>query len=669
MALVMRRALAAACVALLLAAGAWTLGPLRAPDPRTRGAWTGGAAVPSTDAPANVTLYLPACPIRAIRIHAAPGQSGTLTTAVTRGLEASGPASTLSALRRQPFDAQSVIEVPLDASPARERVRLRLSSETPGLSLEAARPFSLVPVTASTLGLLPCSVDGRAGLAWMAIALVALHLAGLGWLAAAVITGDDADRDRVVTPGHGAAGRVAAVGIVATTLLLYVIVVPPFEPPDELAHLQYARYVALTGALPSTIPPADSEWRSSVYEWVQQPAYYLLAAGVLRVTGDASARPAPEPHPQSRLSGGPDVNIYRHPDTTSAPGALRALWTLRLLSVLMTVVTVWCAARAVTLATGDIRLGAASAAALALVHQWAAVMGIVSTDPPATMAAAVATLLLCRQVRQPGHWPRAATAGVVTGVAYACKATSVFLVPMAGVALVDVARTRGMRLARTHAVAFAVGVLLAAAWIPLRAWLVFGDPLARAFKRDVLAIGGFVVTEGPSIFSAAFVEQLRLMVFEAFWARFGSLGAGPLPGTRLWWVYGATTFGLLVLFALGAAWGTWSTWSAAPDTDDRRRASMVLVCATGVVTGVALWAWVNLVPQADVIVHWTPRHVLPLTVPLLVVVASGLQRLAHSVPLSLRVALRVGSGVGVLVLAVTGLAVLRSVVLGFHFGY
>lgn len=669
MAFVMRRAFAAACAALLLAAGAWTLGSLRAPDPRARGAWTGGAAGPSTNSPVDVTLYLPACPISAIRIHAAPGQSGTLTTEVIRGGDASGPGPSLSTRQQRPFDGQGLIDVPLDASPARERVRLRLWPQTPGLALDAARPFSLVPVTASPLGLLPCSVDGRAGLAWTVIALAGLHLAGLGWLAATVIVGDGARREPEVTPRPGGAGPMAAVGIVTTTLLLYANVVPPFEPPDELAHLQFARYVARTGELPSAIPPVDSEWRSSVYEWVQQPAYYLLAAGVIRVTGDAASAPAPEVHPQSRLAGGPDVNIYRHPDTTSAPGALRALWTLRLLSVLMAMGTVWCAARAVTLATGNARLGAASAAALALVPQWAAVMGIVSTDPPATLAAAVATLLLCRLVQEADHRPRAAVAGVVTGLAYAFKATSVFLVPMAAAALVTVARRRGVRIAQRQAIAFAAGLLLAAAWIPLRAWLVFGDPLARAFKREVLAIGGFVVTEGPPVFSAAFVEQLRLMVFEAFWARFGSLGAGPLPGTRLWWVYGATTFGLLVLLALGAAWAAWFTWSAPPDTDDSRRASMVVVCATGVMIGVALWAWVNLVPQADVVVHWTPRHVLPLTVPLLVVVASGLQQLAHRVRASMRVALRVSGGVAILVLAVTGLAVFRSVVLGFHFGY
>jgi hypothetical protein len=162
---------------------------------------------------------------------------------------------------------------------------------------------------------------------------------------------------------------------------------------------------------------------------------------------------------------------------------------------------------------------------------------------------------------------------------------------------------------------------------------------------------------------------MRVMVFEPFWARFGSLGAGPLPGTRLWWVYGLVTCILLALYVVGAVRTTWWAWRGASDRVDVRRTWMVVGCSIGSVAGVALWAWVNLVPQADVIVHWTPRHILPLTVPLLVVVASGLQALAASVSPTSRAALRVGSGIGLLVLALTGLLVFRSVVLGFHFGY
>ena len=61
---------------------------------------------------------------------------------------------------------------------------------------------------------------------------------------------------------------------------------------------------------------------------------------------------------------------------------------------------------------------------------------------------------------------------------------------------------------------------------------VFGDPSAHAFKRAVLEAGGFVPTRGPMPWTPEFWAQMRVMVFEPFWARFGSLGAGPFPGSR-----------------------------------------------------------------------------------------------------------------------------------------
>lgn len=496
----------------------------------------------------------------------------------------------------------------------------------------------------------------------MALAgVVGLGLLGFGWIAARLIA------DRPAVPAltrHPAVAATLAATVGMTSVLTYLIVVPPFEPPDELAHMEYARFVAATGALPDAVPSADSEWRGSAYEWVQQPLYYLVAGGMLRIAGEPSAAPAPLLHPQSRLSGGPDVNIYRHPDGSSPPAALANLWLLRWLSVAMAFATLWCAARAVALATGDVWLGMAATAAVGLVPQWGAVMGIVSTDPPATLAAAVATVLVFRTIEAPVSWRVSALAGLVIGLAYATKVTSVFLVPMMAIALWSVTRTTGIQHAGRHASGFTGGLVVGAAWVPLRAWLVFGDPLARAFKRDVLALGGFQVTDGPPVLSREFAAQMQTMVFEPFWARFGSLGAGPLPGTRLWWIYAAATCGLLIAFAVGAAW----SWRAVT-----RRASlanwMVLASAVGVLVGVGLWGWVNLVPQADVIVHWTPRHVLPLTVPLLVVVASGTQHIGAAMSARVRRWFRCALACGLLMLALTGLAVLRSVVLGFHFGY
>lgn len=661
-----RQALPMACVSLLVVAGIGMAWSLRTPDPLGRAGWRNAPVVVAPGAPASLEIYLPACGVEAIRVHAAPGAAGAVTARV-EDTAAAGRAP-----QRLVLASGGSADVALGTTTPRTRVTLALATEDAPLRLASPRPVSLVAREAGAFGLLPCAVADRpAAFAVLAVALT-LHLVGLGWLAGRVGARSARRADPTVAADSAwPVSPVLAAALVATSVLVYMVLVPPFEPPDELAHLQYARFVATTGGLPREVAPPGSEWRDSVYEWVQQPGYYYAAAAVLRVAGVPFASPRPQPHPQSRLQGGPDVAIYQHPDTASAAGTLRNVWLLRGLSLALAVLTIWCAARAVHLVTGDRRLAGAAAAAVALVPQWAAVMGSISTDPPATCAAAVATWLVCRYLR--GASPAASAAfgiGLVTGLAYAVKVTTVFLVPMMALALIAVARRDGARLAMRHGAAAAGGLLLAAAWIPLRAWLVFGDPLARAFKREVLAVGGFAVTEGPPIFSLAFADDLRRMVFEPFWARFGSLGAGPLPGTRLWWIYGAVTLALVVLLVAGTVMAARVAWRMAV-----RRAPAVpaewalLACAVGVGSGLGLWAWVNLVPQADVIVHWTPRHILPLTAPLLVVTAAGLQTLAAGLPSPLRMLVRPAASIAVLVLAVTGLAVVRSVILGFHFGF
>lgn len=651
------RASILACVGVLLAAGAGLSWSLRAPDPRGRAAWTAAPPIVRPDQPLTTTIYLPSCDVTAVRVHAAPDAGGAVDAAVT--------------LDGRPLTAATVplvlppgghADVPLVDAPPRRRATLTLSARDADAALHPAHPFELRAADASALGLLPCALGGTSATRWTIAAALLLHLTGLGLLAA--IVAGATERARSSTPRKLPWRPLLAVALTGTTVVTYAALVPPFEPPDEMAHLQYARFVATTGGLPHALPPAD-EWRASAYEWVQQPGYYVLAAGVLKAFGDPEARPNPKPHPESLIAGGPDIAIYQHPDTSSPAAALRNVTLLRAVSVLLAMLTAWWTARAIQLATGDDRLAVAAAACLALVHQWAAVMGSVSTDPPATAAAAATTWLLCRYLHGPARWPGALGIGLAVGVACAMKVTAAFLVPMTAVALVVVASREGWRPALRHAAAAGVGVTLAAGWIPLRAWLVFGDPLARAFKREVLALGGFVVLDRPPIFSLAFADELRRMVFEPFWARFGSLGAGPLPGTRLWWIYGAATLVLAVLAIAGAT-------SVGTRLQRVRRvpaAACQLTCTVGVVVALALWAWINLVPQEDVIVHWTPRHILPLTAPLLVVTAAGLQSLAVSLPDALRGLLRLTAAAGVLLLAVTGLAVLRSVVLQFHFGF
>lgn len=653
----MRRITIAGCIAALLAAGAWTASTLRAPDPRGRAGW-GAPPQTLTNTPSDVELFLPACAIDAIVVHG-DAPAGTQLVATLTG------ATTVRVVLDEA--GRAAIPVARSAPPSRQRVRLRLTSTDAPVPLDSARPFALDHAGGSVFGLLPCAVEDDPSTAWLLTAVVLTGLAGLGWVIGVLIAG----QPRAAAPAS-ARPRIApvlAAALVTTTVVTYAFVVPPFEPPDELAHLQYARYVALTGTLPQTVPVPDSEWRAAAYEFVQQPLYYVAAAGLIRAAGDPRAAPAPLPEPHSRLAGGPDVNIYRHPDTSSSPRAVDTLRVLRWLSIVMAAATAWCVVSAVAVASGNWWLGAVAGVSLALVPQWCAVMGSVSTDPPATLAAAVVTLLWCYGLQAPAQQRWSLAAGLVTGVAYAVKATTIFLVPMGLAALWCVSRSVSRRRTAGHLARFVIGILLTAAWIPLRAWLVFGDPLARAFKRDVLATGGFTVVEGPPILSQAFASQMRSMVFEPFWARFGSLGAGPMPGTRLWWIYAVATIGLLCATAAGLAVTARGFRIPRPASDRAIMVGAVMVSAVGIITGVALWAWVNLVPQADVIVHWTPRHLLPLTAPLLVVAAGGVQYVSLALPDNARAMLRVLLGIGLLVLAVAGLAVLRSVVLGFHFGY
>jgi hypothetical protein len=80
------------------------------------------------------------------------------------------------------------------------------------------------------------------------------------------------------------------------------------------------------------------------------------------------------------------------------------------------------------------------------------------------------------------------------------------------------------------------------------------------------------------------------------------------------------------------------------------------------------WLAVNLLPRADMVVHWTPRHILPLTAPAALLVAAGFERLRHA-PAWLRRFGSAATGLTVVGLALAWLGVLRATVLMFHFGY
>ena len=119
---------------------------------------------------------------------------------------------------------------------------------------------------------------GRLVVATLLVMLVA-GLCAAAWLGRTAATPRSAS-------SHARHATVAALLMAGATTVVYSLVVPPFEPPDELAHLQYARFVATTGTLPSAVPPP----RLGV---ARRFVRVRAAAAVLRRRGSRAARDGP----------------------------------------------------------------------------------------------------------------------------------------------------------------------------------------------------------------------------------------------------------------------------------------------------------------------------------------------------------------------------------------
>jgi hypothetical protein len=342
----------------------------------------------------------------------------------------------------------------------------------------------------------------------------------------------------------------------------------------------------------------------------------------------------------------------------------QALYLLRALNVGLSALTVFLTALVAHRVTGNARLAAAAASSLALVPQWSAIFSMAGNDAAATFVATLATLALLHAISGSVlHW---AVAGLLCGAALAVKLTTAFLLPMAVVAL---AASRAAGRMTGRALALFAGGLAGCGWAYARNWVMFGDPLARDFKRALLEQSNFVALAQaqPGVADPAYWFALRGQVFEAFWARFGSLGAGPDPASRLWVLYATATLAL----ALATVAGLWPLVKRSRAADSATHSAVGpvgLTIAIGLLAGIAGWIAVNLARRPDMVVHWTPRHVLPLTGLWTAVVAQGVMttRQRYGGPSSYW---RCGAAAFLLALALGWLISLRHAIQQFYFGY
>lgn len=347
---------------------------------------------------------------------------------------------------------------------------------------------------------------------------------------------------RVEPEARRPVGRVGARGLVGLLLflalvqqLVLVVVYPPFQGHDELAHYGYVRTLAharrlptLYDNLPAELAPYSRyalDWPAS-YEALQPPLYYLLA-------WPAFALAPPRP--------------------------LAQLYATRLVSIPLFLATIWVTyLLASALAPDDDLLALTAPALIAFQPQLSFEGAIVDNDALTVLLGALLTFLLVRGAQRGLRLRDVLWLGLVGGAALLTKLTLAALLPLAGVVVLWSALRAGDGVGGWRADARDAGARLAALLLPIALlalpwyhflWRTYGD-LTGLRALDLLESTWDVPDSLRQLLSLA---SLRERLHEA-WGYYGwkllSLNDAEL---RLIWlahlILGAVAVGALLRFA------------------------------------------------------------------------------------------------------------------------
>lgn len=327
--------------------------------------------------------------------------------------------------------------------------------------------------------------------------------------------------------------------------LLYSVVNPLFEAPDEIWHYEYARWIAAGKGLarPEDIPSAP--WKQ---EGSQPPLYYLLAAALTLPVDANTEGDGFYFNPHAAIGDATSFgnrNRMLHGDGEAWPwrGTALAAHLMRFLSILLGGITVLSTHFTAKIAfPGWPAVALLAAGLVAFNPQFLFLNAAINNDNLVTAVAAFGVWLCCwlvsRTCAPELRWW--AATGLVLGLAALSKLSGLLLGGLAISALSIWAwRTRSLRYWAQGAALMAGMAFLVAAWWYWRNWQLFGDPLALAVMFAVL----------PGRSEPATFAQVAAMapgIWRSFWAVFGWFN---VVVDR--WVY--AVYALLTV----TAWGGW----------------------------------------------------------------------------------------------------------------
>ncbi|MEO8259433.1 MAG: glycosyltransferase family 39 protein [Acidobacteriota bacterium] len=313
----------------------------------------------------------------------------------------------------------------------------------------------------------------------------------------------------------------------ASTALLWFVVTPPFEAPDENAHYDFIAFLATERRLPDADPATRAGW--NFQEWMQPPLYYALIAPVAALTGpDRNVFSLAPVNPNRPQEGGNSPRTFTW-DGRRSPG-IDTVFYARFASLLMgglgVLLIYWAAGRVLPRDQAGLM-----AAAVVFIPQYTYLAAALTNDTLASLlSTATIGLLLTTWQRRALPLTLAGAIGLCAGAAVVAKIHTVFLFPTIAIAVAFHARGQLLR-ALTFLVVAAAGSFASASWYFLRNLIVFGDPMASRFKVELL--GSVVRPSQLSLLDPYLYTSFPSGLFRTFWASFGWVTIEPPDGTMI----------------------------------------------------------------------------------------------------------------------------------------
>ena len=226
------------------------------------------------------------------------------------------------------------------------------------------------------------------------------------------------------------------------------LILPSFEAIDEPVHFNFVRYLAAGNGLPDQRDFVLAEEYGFAQEGGQPPLYYVLSALILRGLGEDVGDVAALTRPNPLSTCGDTSQPYskglwmRSPEREAWPyrGAALGVHVLRLFSAVLGLVTiggVYLTAR--TVFPENRGVGLVAAALVGFSPRFLTHSAAITNDNLVTALAAWGVYLTADTLRRGPSLARSLALGTVIGLAMLTKVSGMFLLPLAVLALADVA--------------------------------------------------------------------------------------------------------------------------------------------------------------------------------------------------------------------------------------